>query len=72
MLRLQRPDGGFSGFPNHWSESGYVLWAVTRQARLTGDKHWLGQQWPKLERALAFIVRLRDKPRPTPRHSTIG
>ena len=61
MLRAQRPDGGFAVFPSHWSESGYVLWAVTRQGRLTGDKDWLRQQWPKLERALAFIVRLREK-----------
>ncbi len=67
LLSLQRKDGGFSGFPNHWSEAGYVLWAVTRQARLTGDKHWLGQQWPQLERAVAFIMRLRRQASADPR-----
>ena len=61
VLSRQCADGGFAVFPSHWSESGYVLWAVTRQGRLTGDKDWMREQWPKLERATAFILRLRQQ-----------
>ena len=38
-----------------------MLWIVTRHARLTGDKDWLRQQWPKLEGAFNFICRLREQ-----------
>ena len=44
LLSHQQPDGGFGVFPQgptYWKESGIVLWAVTRHARLTGDKAWL-------------------------------
>ena len=61
VLSLQRKDGGFTVFPNYWKESGIVLWIVTRHARLTGDKDWLRQQWPKLEGAFNFICRLREQ-----------
>jgi hypothetical protein len=59
VLSHQRKDGGFTVFPNYWKESGIVLWIVTRHARLTGDKDWLRQQWPKLEGAFGFIGHLR-------------
>ena len=36
--------------PTYWKESGIVLWTVTRHARLTGDKDWLREVWPKLDR----------------------
>jgi hypothetical protein len=61
MLSHQRPDGGFTLIQKYWKESGIVLWAVTRHARLTGDKAWLAGVWPKLERAVAFIERLRQE-----------
>jgi hypothetical protein len=61
MLSHQRQDGGFTVIPDYWKESGIVLWAVTRHARLTGDKDWLREVWPKLERAFAFILRLRQQ-----------
>jgi hypothetical protein len=67
VLSLQRKDGGFTVFPNYWKESGIVLWIVTRHARLTGDKQWLRQQWPKLEGAFAFIGRLRQRAAKDPR-----
>ena len=61
VLSLQRKDGGFTVFPKYWKESGIVLWIVTRHARLTGDRQWLSEQWPKLEGAFAFICRLRKQ-----------
>jgi len=61
VLSHQREDGGFTVFPKYWKESGIVLWIVTRHARLTGDTDWLREQWPRLERAFAFISRLREQ-----------
>ncbi len=67
VLSLQRKDGGFTVFPNYWKESGIVLWIVTRHARLTGDKDWLRQQWPKLDGAFNFICQLREQASKDPR-----
>lgn len=61
MLSHQRDDGGFTLIDKYWKESGIVLWAVTRHARLTGDKEWLRGVWPKLEAAFGFIRKLRDE-----------
>jgi len=59
LMSFQRPDGGFMLIDKHWKETGIVLWAVTRHARLTGDKPWLEAIWPKLERGFAFIRQMR-------------
>jgi hypothetical protein len=59
LLSFQQPDGGFALIGGHWKETGIVLWAVTRHARLTRDPAWLGEVWPKVERAVAYIQKLR-------------
>ena len=60
LLGLQRDDGAIMLLKKHWKETGIALWAVTRHARLTGDKDWLNQVWPKVERGVAFIEKLRQ------------
>ena len=59
MWTHQRDDGGFTIIPKYWKESGIVLWAVTRHARLTQDKVWLEKQWPRIEKTFGFIQGLR-------------
>ncbi len=59
LLSFQRPDGSFMIMDNHWKETGIVLWAATRHARLTNDKEWLRRVWPQLERGFAFIRQMR-------------
>ncbi|HLA41325.1 MAG TPA: hypothetical protein VJ417_15090, partial [Candidatus Glassbacteria bacterium] len=59
LLGFQRPDGSFMLIDGHWKETGIVLWAVTRHARLTGDKQWLESVWPALERGFAAIEAMR-------------
>jgi hypothetical protein len=59
MLGFQESDGGFQLKARYWKETGIVLWAVTRQAILTGDKEWLSSIWPQIQRAVDFIIRLR-------------
>jgi hypothetical protein len=61
LMSFQKPDGGFMLINGHWKETGIVLWAVTRHARLTGDKAWLGAMWPKLERGFEYIRSLRKQ-----------
>jgi len=60
LLGFQRDDGGVMIIDGHWKETGITLWAVTRHARLTGDKAWLNEVWPKVERAFAHIRKMRQ------------
>jgi len=60
LLSFQRADGAFMLINGHWKETGIALWAVTRHARLTGDKDWLRGVWPKVERGFAFIRKMRE------------
>ncbi|MFH1070402.1 MAG: hypothetical protein V1794_12355 [Candidatus Glassbacteria bacterium] len=59
LLGFQRPDGSFMLMDGHWKETGIVLWAVTRHARLTGDRQWLEGVWPVVERGFAAIAAMR-------------
>lgn len=59
LLSFQREDGGFRLIEGHWKETGIVLWAVTRHARLTGDRQWLESVWPHVEKGYAYIRALR-------------
>ena len=62
LMGFQRKDGSFMLLDAHWKETGIALWAITRHARLTGDKQWLLQAWPNVERGFAFIRHLRTLP----------
>jgi hypothetical protein len=62
LMSFQRPDGGFMLIDGHWKETGIVLWAVARHAQLTGDKNWLREVWPKVERGFGFIRQMRRMP----------
>lgn len=63
MLGFQQADGGFQLKARYWKETGIVLWAVVRQAMLTGDKEWLRSVWPQVVSAVDFIIRLRGSER---------
>ena len=62
LMSFQRDDGGFMLMDAHWKETGIALWAITRHARLTGDKEWLQEAWPSIERGFAFIRKMRGMP----------
>jgi hypothetical protein len=59
LLSFQRPDGAIMIIDGHLKETGIALWAVTRHARLTDDKAWLSEVWPKVEKGFAYIRQLR-------------
>lgn len=72
LLGFQRDDGGFMLMNRHWKETGIVVWAVTRHARLTGDKEWLASVWPRLERGLTYIRGLRREASKDPAAANAG
>jgi hypothetical protein len=62
LMSFQRDDGAFLLMDGHWKETGIALWAITRHARLTGDKNWLREAWSKVEQGYAFIGKMRSMP----------
>jgi len=62
LMSFQRDDGGIMLIDGHWKETGIALWAITRHARLTGDKAWLRENWSKVERGFAYIREMRAMP----------
>jgi len=59
LLGFQRDDGGFMLIGGYWKETGIVLWAVTRHARLTADRAWLRTAWPRVRTGVAYIQKPR-------------
>jgi len=72
LLSFQRPEGSIMLIDGHLKETGILLWAVARQARLSGDKAWLEFQWPKVEAAFAAIERMRGETRSDPQAPNFG
>jgi hypothetical protein len=60
-MTFQQPDGRFQLLPRFFKENGIVLWTWTRHARLMQDKAWLRSVWPRVEKTVAFIKRLRKE-----------
>lgn len=61
MLAHQQAHGGICLVRNYFKENGIVLWAFCQHARLTGDRQWLRQYWPRLQRVAAYIQTLRQQ-----------
>lgn len=59
MFRLQKSDGSFLQQEKDWKETGFVLWAISNYARLTGDKQWLETTWPVLEKGFNYLIELQ-------------
>ena len=62
-LSFQKPDGSFEVIGRYWKENGIVLWTCCRHAVLTQDQAWLESIWPKLEKVVEAIKRLRERSR---------
>jgi len=60
-LSFQKEDGRFEVMEKYWKENGIIVWTAIRHAMLTQDKTWLESVWPKLERAMEFVVKLREE-----------
>jgi hypothetical protein len=68
ILGFQQPDGRIQVMEGglYHKENGIVLWMCCRHAALTQDKVWLESVWPKLERIVGAIQRLRERSRAEP------
>jgi hypothetical protein len=62
-LTFQQGDGRFEILPRYHKENGIVLWTCVRHALLTQDKDWLRSIWPKMEKTVQYIQRLRRESR---------
>jgi hypothetical protein len=62
-LGNQQEDGRFELLADYYKENGIVLWTCVRHAQLTQDKPWLESIWPRIEKAVAYIQRLRGESR---------
>ena len=58
-MNFQKPDGSFLIIPEHWKETGIMIWVMYHHARLSFDKAWLKEVWPNLEKCVSFIVHMR-------------
>ena len=72
LLSFQRADGAIMLIDGHLKETGIALWAVTRHARLTNDKKWLSEVWPRVEKGFAYIRSLRQKASADPKALIYG
>ncbi len=53
-------------------KSGLRLWMIWRHAQLTGDRDWLRQMWPKVEREVNQIIQYRQMTRSDPNQANCG
>ncbi|MBN1422668.1 MAG: hypothetical protein JXP34_28085, partial [Planctomycetes bacterium] len=72
LLSFQRGDGAIMIMNGHWKETGIALWAVSRHARLTDDRAWLREVWPKVMDGFAYIRSMREQTRKTPEAPEAG
>lgn len=72
LLGFQGEDGGIDISGKHVKETGILLWALARHARLTNDKAWLGDVWPNVERGVAYIQNLRRHAASDPKAPNYG
>ncbi len=64
MFSFQRKNGAIMLIGDDWKETGLALWAVSRYARLTGDKEWLEQKWENVRKLFGFIEQMRAMTNP--------
>lgn len=72
LLGFQGKDGGIDISGGHVKETGILLWALTRHARLTNDQAWLCEVWPNVERGVAYIQNLRRRAASDPKAPNYG
>lgn len=62
IMSFQKDDGrvAFMQRDGFFKETGIMLWTIFRHAQLTQDQNWLKSQWPKIEKAVNWIVKTRE------------
>ncbi|MHB0956687.1 MAG: hypothetical protein ACYC0X_09215 [Pirellulaceae bacterium] len=53
-------------------KSGLRLWMIWRHVQLTGDRRWLEEMWPRVEREVNQIIQYRAMTRDDPQQANFG
>ena len=60
-LSHQRPDGRFESQPGQFDANGQAVWALWQYYKITGDKNWLAEVYPRMEKAVNWTIEARKK-----------
>lgn len=58
-LERQRPDGRFESQANQFDANGQALWVLWQHFRMTDDRRWLTEVYPKMRRAVDWLMQAR-------------
>lgn len=58
-LKYQRPDGRFETQQGQFDANGQSIWALWQFYKITGDKGWLAEVYPKMRRAADWTIKTR-------------
>jgi hypothetical protein len=65
-LARQRPDGRFESQEGQFDANGQAVWTLWQYFRITGDRRWLELVYPKMRRAVDWIIEARRRTRTDP------
>lgn len=55
----QRDDGRFESQKNQFDANGQALWALWQYGKITGDRQWIEQVYPKMRKAVDWTMQAR-------------
>ena len=65
-LARQRPDGRFESQEGQLDANGQAVWTLWQYFKITGDRQWLELVYPKMRRAVDWIIEARRRTRTDP------
>ncbi|MBN1490131.1 MAG: hypothetical protein JXA69_09455 [Phycisphaerae bacterium] len=60
-LEYQRPDGRFESQEGQFDANGQALWVLWQYYKMTGDRAWLEGTYPKMRRAVEWLMQARQQ-----------
>jgi len=60
-LSHQRPDGRFESQPGQFDANGQAAWVLWQFYKITGDKKWLAEVYPRMRKAVSWTLEARKK-----------
>lgn len=60
-LSHQRPDGRFESQQGQFDANGQAVWTLWQYYKITGDKKWLAEVYPRMQKAVNWTIAARRK-----------
>ena len=60
-LSRQRPDGRFESQAGQFDANGQAVWALWQYYKITGDKKWLAEVYPRMRKAVNWTIEARKR-----------